>query len=124
MQQQATTGPRRFLYERSPEAAQILVHVCEHGQCTYCGEQLTFKQTEVLQNRPIMVKMADRGARNCGLFLCTHCTYHHVRVIPEKHRLHWTLDGRWSKLGAPLDEQSARIFCGMLGEENLAVVVL
>jgi len=115
----------RHCLQPSPTTASMITRVCDKGQCSYCGDQLTFEQMKVLTNRPIVLKY--EGRIGYYLYLCTHCTYHHVRVIPEKHRFHWSQEGMWSKLGAPLDIDTARAFCRMLGDEKetyLAVIVL
>lgn len=108
---------------RTPESALIIQSVCgSHDKCLYCNHPLSLEQAAVLSGRAFVVAIANGHPL---LFLCTHCTYHHVRVIPEKHGLHWNNQGKWSNLGAPLDQDTATKFCRMLScPSPLAVVVL
>lgn len=108
----------------SAQSVEILVNICDKNGCTACGERMTIQEATLLKKRPIVAKFTGLGWE---LFMCTHCTYHHTRVIPEKHRLHWDLDGKWSNVGAPLNIETARAFCRMLGDTEqtyLVVIVL
>ncbi len=96
-------------------AARALQSICEHSVCSQCQTTLSIKQADVSEGRAIVVVVEQyRQGPRFELFLCTYCTYHHTRAIPEQHRTHWTKDGKWSQLGAPLDEKTATSFCNML----------
>ena len=90
---------------------------------------MSAEQIAALGGRAVVISVRQyRQGPQFELFFCTHCAYHHTRVIPEQHRLHWNKDGKWSQLGAPLDEETASKFCRMLtvptSADSLIVVVL
>jgi hypothetical protein len=119
---------QRHCLAPSPQKGSALSWACEQEPCTYCGEKLTFEQIQALPGRPILVKYSQ-GRPGCELFYCTHCTYHHVKVIPAKHYFHWDQKGQWSKKGAPLNSETAEAFCQMLSgviesDSYLGVIVL
>ena len=103
--------------------------ICARSPCSHCNTTLSPEQCAALTGRFIVVSVTQyREGPQFKLVSCTHCAYHHMRVIPVQSYLHWTKEGKWNNLGTPLDEDTARSFCKMLTGvpevDSLVVVVL
>ncbi len=88
--------------------------------CQTCGEIQSPSILPFLGGRPIVVGSATDGIWKV-LVMCSHCMFHQTNCRTRQS------SASFSKLGAPLDQDSANAFIRMLGRDdsnNLVIIVL
>lgn len=89
--------------------------------CQTCGEVQSNAMLPLLSGRPIVIGIDEEDYTWKQLVMCSHCMFHQTNCRNRQ------CTASFSKLGAPLDQDSANAFIRMMGhnnQENLVIIVL